>query len=493
MTMLASPTGTSKRARLRAAGPARALFATLTVALAVALFVAPSPAAAQSKSVPETRRQIELSYASLVKRVAPAVVNVYTKKVIEERSRSPLLDDPFFRRFFGGALPGVPRSRQRVQNSLGSGVIVDPDGLVITNNHVIEGADQITVVLSDRREIEAQVVLADARTDLAVLKIETGGEKLPALALRDSDELEVGDLVLAIGNPFGVGQTVTSGIVSALARTQVGVSDYQFFIQTDAAINPGNSGGALVTMDGRLAGVNTAIYSRSGGSVGIGFAIPANMAAAVLKTAKGGGKLVRPWLGASGQPVTRDLAASLGLDRPGGVVVSDTYPGGPADKAGLRRGDVIVAVDGREIIDTRALRFRIATLSLGEKARLTVIRNGARRDIVIDLVGPPEDPPRNVMELRGDHPFNGAVVGSLSPVFADELELDTMISGVIVLKVRNGSPAGRTGLRPGDIFVYVDGKKIKTVENLRVALKRHGNIRIGLRRGDRTYKLVLGG
>jgi serine protease Do len=359
---------------------------------------------------------------------------------------------------------------------------------------VVKNADQIIVVLADRREFAAELVLDDERTDLAVLRVDGEGERFPALDLRNSDELEVGDLVLAIGNPFGVGQTVTSGIVSALARTRVGVSDYQFFIQTDAAINPGNSGGALVSMDGRLVGVNTAIYSRTGGSVGIGFAIPANLVATLLETAKAGGKLVRPWLGASGQPVTADVAQGLGLDRPGGVVINSIYPGGPADEAGLRTGDVIVEVDGVEVLDTRALRFRVATKPLGGKAILTIIRDGKSTEVPINMVAAPEDPPRNITELRGRNPFAGALVGNLSPAFSDELGLDTLISGVIVLKTRSGSPAEHLRLRPGDIFLKLNGVDIKTVRQLQEALDgARAPYRVALQREGKVYNLVIGG
>ncbi|MDA0240497.1 MAG: trypsin-like peptidase domain-containing protein, partial [Proteobacteria bacterium] len=315
------------------------------------------PASAQ-KRIPSSQSDIQLSFAPLVKRVAPAVVNIFTTKTVTARRVSPLFDDPFFRRFFGENFAG-PR-RQRKENSLGSGVIVRPDGMIITNHHVIQGADEITVILADRREFKAVIVGSDERTDLAVLRIDTGGRSLPHLTFRDSDDLEVGDLVLAIGNPFGVGQTVTSGIVSALARTQVGINDLNFFIQTDAAINPGNSGGALVTMDGKLVGVNSAIYSRSGGSIGIGFAIPANMVQTVM-TGLTGGQLVRPWLGGAGQAVTSDIANSIGLDRPVGVLINSLYPNGPATRAGLAIGDVVLAVNDREVNDPEALRFRIAS------------------------------------------------------------------------------------------------------------------------------------
>ncbi len=321
----------------------------LFVLLAAALSLASEGASAQA--VPSSRAEIAFSFSSVVKKTAPAVVNIYTRRVVESRAVSPLFNDPFFQQFFGNDFGfGVPQ--ERVQNSLGSGVILRPDGLIVTNNHVIQKSDQITVVLSDRREFPAQLPLAD------------------------SYQLEVGDLVLAIGNPFGVGQTVTSGIISALARTQVGIGDYGFFIQTDAAINPGNSGGALVTMDGKLAGINTAIYSKSGGSVGIGFAIPSNMVASFLAAELKGGHLNRPWIGVSGQAVTSDMAEALGLDHPTGIIVDDVFPGGPAAAAGLKRGDVIIAVNGKQVEDAGGLRFRLATLDMGGTATVTALRKG---------------------------------------------------------------------------------------------------------------------
>ena len=294
--------------------------------LIAVLFAAclPASAVAQERRVP-MQSELRLSYAPVVQQVAPAVVNVYAAKVVQ--NRNPLLDDPIFRRFFG--VPGGLGNQ--VQRSLGSGVIVDAGGLIVTNNHVIEGADEVKVSLADKREFEASLVLKDPRTDLAILQIKDGRERFPVLEFADSDALQVGDVVLAIGNPFGVGQTVTHGIVSALARTQVGVSDYQFFIQTDAAINPGNSGGALVDMTGKLVGINTAIFSRSGGSQGVGFAIPANMVKVVVASAKTGGKAVaRPWLGAKLQAVTADIADSMGLKRPSGALIANVAPDCPA-------------------------------------------------------------------------------------------------------------------------------------------------------------------
>ena len=293
------------------------------------------------------------------------------------RTAIPFLNDPLFRQFFG-AMP-----REQVQRSLGSGVIVDPAGLVVTNYHVIEGASEVKVALADKREFDAEIVLKDERSDLTILRIKDAHERFPVLEFGNSDELQVGDVVLAIGDPFGVGQTVTHGIVSAVARTQVGISDYQFFIQTDAAINPGNSGGALVDLNGRLVGINTAIYSRSGGSQGIGFAIPANMVRVVVTSAKGGSAAVkRPWLGAKLQDVTPEIAESLGLKRPSGALVASVTAGSPAARAGIKTGDLIVSIDGTVVDDPNAFDYRFATKPLGGSAQIGVVRQG--REMVVD-------------------------------------------------------------------------------------------------------------
>jgi len=450
------------------------------------------PATAETKRVaPLSQGQIVLSYAPLVKQATPAVVNIYTKKVVQQASRSPLFEDPFFRKFFGEQFSfGLPR--KRIQNSLGSGVIVRPQGIVVTNYHVVEGADEIIVALSDRREYAAKVILTDERTDLAVLKIDSVDVRFAHLELMDSDEIEVGDIILAIGNPFGVGQTVTSGIVSALARTQVGVANYRFFIQTDAAINPGNSGGAMVTMDGKLAGVNTAIYSKSGGSIGIGFAIPANMVRSVVDSALGGGKLVRPWLGASGQAVTRDIAAANGLDRPGGVLINSVHSRSPAGQAGLRVGDVVTAVDGREVYDPEALSFRVATRPLGGKVQLSIYRSGKTRRLSVDLKPAPEIPKRNVKTLKKGHLFAGAVIGNLSPAFSEELGLDSLSRGVIVLKVHRGSKAARIRLKPGDILLRINSVETKQVKHV-INAGRHDydEWKVSVRRGERVINVVI--
>ena len=331
------------------------------LAFAFALYGAAAFADTPPKTLPQSPAQVRLSFAPVVKKVAPAVVNVYVSHV-EHMPRNPLFDDPIFQRFFGGGGGGAG---DRVQKALGSGVLVDPSGLVVTNFHVVENATEVRVSLADRREFEAEIVLRDPRTDLAVLRLK-GGEGFPTLEMGDSDALEVGDFVIAIGDPFGVGQTVTQGIVSALARTQIGASDYGFFIQTDAAINPGNSGGALVDLDGRLIGINSMIYSRSGGSMGLGFAIPVNMVKSVVSAALHGGNSVkRAWLGATLQDVSKDIAETLGLDRPTGAVVVDVTDAGPAAAAGLKRGDVIAAIDNQVVDDAESVGFRLGVKPLG--------------------------------------------------------------------------------------------------------------------------------
>ncbi len=407
--------------------------------------------------VPHSMEDVKMSFSPIVERAAPAVVNVYSKRVVQQRS--PFAGDPFFERFFGGS--GGPRE----QNSLGSGVIVSPDGVVVTNNHVIEGMTEIKVVLNDRREYNAELVLADAQTDLAVLRIKAE-EPLPYLAFANSDSIHVGDVVLAIGNPFGVGQTVTSGIISALARTAVSISDYQFFIQTDAAINPGNSGGALIDVDGRVVGINSAIYSRSGGSNGIGFAIPSRLVQQVIKSAISGTALVRPWIGASSSTVTVDLAKALKLDRPAGAIIDDIWAKGPADLAGLAPGDVIIEVDGQPIYDAQTLQYRIGVNNDGDSADVVYMRGGKRRTAAIKLTLPPETPARDTRVLEGGHPLNGVTIDNLSPRFSEELGLDPLSNGVVITALDPRSFAARRGLRPGHKIVSVNGQTVTTSAEL---------------------------
>jgi serine protease Do len=464
----------------------------LLLGLAASAFpAAPTPAASHApKLVPQGRAQLTFSFAPVVKRVAPAVVNIYTRTVVEQ-PKSAIFSDPFFRRFFGDELAGTPQ--RRVEQALGSGVLVGANGTVVTNFHVIKGADQITVVLSDRREFPAKVVGTDDRADLAVLKIDAGAEPLPVLELGDSDAIEVGDLVLAIGNPFGVGQTVTSGIISALARTAIGAANYDFFIQTDAAINPGNSGGALVTMDGKLIGVNAAIYSSSGGSVGIGFAIPANMVRTVIANILAGGKLPRPWLGVNGQSVTPDIASSLGLSRPAGVLVTALYDGGPAAKAGLRTGDVVIKMDGREVDDAEALRYRVATRMVGSAAALGLFRKGDQLTISVPLAPPPETVPRDETNVTGDTPLTGITVANLSPALAEEIGADSFARGVIVTKVQSDSPADKLGFKLGDILLRLNGVEIGKVATLKEQIAgQPSGWKLSVRRGDRVIDVVIG-
>ena len=446
--------------------------------------------ASETRAVPESAAEIQLSFAPLVREAAPAVVNVYG----ETRQRAP--SDPreeFFRRFFGGdVFGGAPQ--ERVQRSLGSGVIVDASGLVVTNNHVVEGMEEVRVALVDRRELDAEIVLRDPRTDLAVLRI-VSNETFPAIPLGDDSDLEVGDLVLAIGNPFGVGQTVTQGIVSALARTQVGISDYQFFIQTDAAINPGNSGGALLDMSGRLVGINTAIFSRSGGSHGIGFAIPASMVRAVVASAEDGAERVqRPWLGASLQALTPDLAEGVGLLRPAGALVTDLHPRGPAAEAGLARGDVILAVDGQEIVDTEAFGYRFALAGVEGESILTVLRRGERIDVPVRLMPPPEDPPRDPVRVEARSPLDGALVVNLSPAVADEMRILQMVGAVVVQEVPPRSLAARYGFRPGDALLEINRVRIESTRDVERALSRgRGSWELTIHRDGRSITTVLRG
>ena len=461
----------------------------LRFAIAAVLALLAAPALAQvEKVVPQSPGEVHLSFAPVVKKAQPAVVNVYASR-IETRAQNPLFDDPIFRRFFGGQ-----GDNARTAQSLGSGVIVDSSGLVVTNHHVIEGMTEVKVALSDHREFEAEIVLRDPRTDLAVLKIKSD-ETFPVLELGDSDAIEVGDFVIAIGNPFGVGQTVTQGIVSALARTQAGISDYGFFIQTDAAINPGNSGGALVDLDGRLVGINSAIYSRSGGSMGIGFAIPVNMVKGVVAAAKGGGTAVRrPWRGAALQNVSKDIADSLGLDRPVGALVASLTEGGPAAEAGLKRGDVILAIDGQMVEDSGGVSFRLGERPLGGVASLSVQRSGKTIVVPLKLAAAPEVPPRDAVKIKTLSPFQGALVMNISPAVIEELSLGNAQEGVVVADVAQGSTAANVGVQKGDVIMAVNGQKIATTRDLEKASAARPNFwKLTIGRGGEVIQTVIGG
>jgi Do/DeqQ family serine protease len=442
------------------------------IALSIALLTAGLPQAGlaqqptfaePNRAAPSDAATMKMSFAPVVQRTAPAVVNISAKRVVRQQV------DPFWQ-LFGS---GVPQAR--VAASLGSGVIVRADGVVVTNNHVIEGGQEIIVGLADRREFPARVLLADPRTDLAILQIDLpAGERLPALPMDDSGDSQVGDLVLAIGDPFHVGQTVTNGIISALDRTaDPSGGGGLAYIQTDAAINPGNSGGALVDMDGDLIGVNSFILSRSGTSSGVGFAIPATVVRRAVETAVGGGRaVVRPWLGARIQSVSAEMARSLGLDRPQGALIADLYPGGPAARAGLRQGDVVLQAEGRPVADAAALNYAIQTRRPGESIPLVVRRaDGREQAATLRAEAPPATPARDERTLAGRHPFDGATVVNLSPAVADELGLDIFSGpGVLVTKIDGAGLARRAGLQRGDTIRSVNGQKIDNVRDLAAAV-----------------------
>lgn len=437
---------------------------TSRLALAAALMLSacgqPQPSKAQEGVFAEQPRQaprdagaMKSSFAPVVREAAPAVVNISARGVQQVR-------DPFFELFGGG-----PQSR--VTGSIGSGVIVRADGVVVTNNHVIQNMQQIRVTLNDRREFPARVLLADERSDIAVLQLEQVDGDLPVLRIDDQEEQQVGDLVLAIGNPFGVGQTVTNGIISAVNRTETGISDSGSFIQTDAAINPGNSGGALVDMDGDLIGINTAIFSRTGSSTGVGFAVPATMVKRVVDSAIGGAKsVVRPWLGVKGDSVSADIARSLGLSRPQGLIVTEVYPQGPGARAGLEQGDVITAVDGAEVNDQGGLNFRVGTRSPNDTVAVTILRDGRTQTLSARVSALPG----NADPGQGTSVGQGALAGlqgvALNPALADRLGGDPFTSGVVVTGLQRNSIPARIGLRPNDLIVQVDGRPATSVAAL---------------------------
>jgi len=448
-----------------------------------------APATAQQRREPPPSRQaVQYSFAPIVKRAAPAVVNVYTRGRVASQL-APFANEPLLRHLFGD------RPRERIQSALGSGVIVSSDGVIVTNTHVVKVGvtSEIRIVLADRREFDAKVVLQDEKTDIAVLRIEGGGGNFPFLQFDDSDALEVGDLVLAIGNPFGIGQTVTSGIISALGRSEVGRADIQSYIQTDAAINPGNSGGALVDISGRLIGINTAIYSGSGGSHGVGFAIPSNLVRLYVDSALTGKKIQRPWLGARLDSITREIADSLRLGRSSGALVTRVHPGSPAAEAGLEPADVIIAVDGHEVADARTVNYRLATRGLGARVKVDIIRKGRPSAVQLMLQPAPEIGRDDVRNLTGDHPLDGARVANLLPFLADELDIDED-KGTVVLSVRSGSVAERVGFKTGDVIVSIGDGQLATVLELEQHLKSRPSLwRMWIKRGRQTLQLQVPG
>lgn len=446
------------------------------------------------KTVPEERVSVQLSFAPLVKKVAPAVVNIYTTRTISRRYVHPFMDDPFFSQFFGD-MPGYDRGgtvRRKVEGALGSGVIVSPDGLVVTNAHVVKGADEIKVMLADGREFPAHLSLKDEPSDVALLRVDAGSEALPYAELKPSETLEVGDLVLAIGNPFGVGQTVTSGIISALARSSLDINDYNFFIQTDAAINPGNSGGPLVSMSGGVIGINTAIFSQSGGSLGIGFAIPSEMVQSVIAAeARGQSGVIRPWLGVSSQAVTAEIADSLGLKKPRGTLISALHNASPLQAAGIKVGDVLVTLNGHEIRDPSEMKFRMATVKIGDTATIGYLRNGKVKEARIEAIAPPEDPPRDQTTLSQGI-FSGVTVANINPAVVHELGLsDQDAQGVVVVAVENGGYGARL-LRKGDIILNVSQRDISDVAGLKKTLMlRLATFSLVINRGGKIQQIAI--
>lgn len=445
------------------------------IATLICLVCAALPAVSETR-VPKSQTEITLSFAPLVRMAAPAVVNIYAKRVVAAR-RSPFAGDPFFEDFFRNFAPEQPR----VQNSLGSGVILSGEGLVVSNYHVVGQATDIRVVLNDRREFSATVLMADKNSDLAILKLDDA-QNMPHLPLRDSDNVEVGELVLAIGNPFGVGQTVSSGIVSGLARSGI-TQRGGYFIQTDAPINPGNSGGALIDMQGRLVGVNTSILTRSGGSNGVGFAIPASLVAQFMQQAKQGVEVFsRPWAGMVGQAVDADLAGSLGLGIPRGVAIVQMHDLSPFAEAGLKVGDVITHVDGAEVNTPQEMLYRMSVKGVGAEMSVIMLRNGKSDTTNVVLVAPPDFPSRDTLVLGKTGVLTGMELARINPAVAAELGLPMGHSGVVV--VDPGKIGARVGFSRGDVIETIGRRGIETPKDVaKIFGRAKGNVSVQIRRG----------
>ncbi|MDO6584074.1 trypsin-like peptidase domain-containing protein [Salipiger sp. 1_MG-2023] len=448
----------------------------IVIALALCLSV---PALAD---VPQSQAQISLSFAPLVKQAAPAVVNIYASRLVQ--SRSPFAGDPLFGNIFRdfGARP-------QVQNSLGSGVILSADGIVVSNYHVVGQATDIRVVLNNGAEYGANLLLADEDSDLAILQLD-GAQDMPYLPLRDSDTVEVGELVLAIGNPFGVGQTVSSGIVSGLARSGVATGNARgYFIQTDAPINPGNSGGALIDTAGRLIGVNTSIMTRSGGSNGVGFAIPAALVQQFVDQARAGGdRFLRPWAGISSQPVTSDISESLGMGLPTGVLISAVHPASPFAKAGLKVGDVILKVDGLPVNTPPEMLFRMSVRGIGHVADVDYLSGGAERSAQVEMIAAPETPARAAVTLGAREVLPGLSLSRINPAVETELGMSFTEDGVIVT---DPGPYGtRIGLRPGDMLLAIGNGAVTAPSDVGPLLRKAApNVTIILKRGTSRVSL----
>jgi Do/DeqQ family serine protease len=468
------------------------------------VFVSSAQAASATEALPQT-----MTFAPVVKRAAPAVVQISSTKVIKAESQgrngrgqqqNPFFDDPFFRRFFGDQNPFQPRDRR--ESGLGSGVIVSPNGYILTNNHVVEGATTVKVMLSDHREFAAKIIGTDPQSDIAVVKIEAKND-LPVLPLSDSSKAQVGDICLAIGNPFGIGQTVTMGIVSATGRNSLGIESYEDFIQTDAAINPGNSGGALVNARGELIGINTAILSGSGANAGVGFAIPINMARNVMDQLMKSGKVVRGYMGAMLQNVDPNVAKAFGLPSgTAGAAITSIDAGTPADKAGLKSGDVITAVNGEPVIDMAQLRLKIASFAPGTTVRLQAYRDGHSRDFNVTLAERPSDKDL-AKNRRGEggpggqgqpSGLSGVSVENLTPQIAEQLNLDGNVTGVVVTDVDEASPAAEAGLQQGDVIQQVNRQSVRNTNDFdKLTRNAKGTMLLFVNRGGRTMFIPIEG
>ncbi len=438
----------------------------------------------------------ETGFAPIAQAVLPAVVTVTSTRIIRaEVSDNPLFQDPFFRRFFRGDAQGLP-PQERKEQGLGSGVVVSGDGLILTNNHVVESSSEVLVLFGENEEYHARILGTDPQTDIAVLKVDKA-KNLKPITLGDSSKVQIGEFVLAIGNPFGVGRTVTMGIISATGRGELGITGYEDFIQTDAAINPGNSGGALVDPEGRLVGINTAILSRSSGNVGIGFAVPVNMARNVMDQIVKQGKVIRGFMGVNIQDLTPAIRSAFKLSEDRGALISGVEKGGPADKAGLQRGDVVLSVNGQPVQDSRDLRFRIASLRPGSAAHLQVLRDGQRRDINVNLGERPEaeeETQASPKESESSSSVVGIQVQDLTPDIREQLQLPSGTQGAVVAGVQPGSPASEAGLTEGDVIQEVNRKPVHNVQELRQALSSAGKnqpILLLINRGGSTTYVAI--
>jgi serine protease Do len=441
-----------------------------------------SPLPAKSQISPKSvdiLAQLSDAQSEVAAVATPSVVNISTMRVIKSREEAPfdLFDDPFFRRFFGDQFPHPNIPKEHKEQSLGSGVIVSEDGYIVTNNHVIEKAQEIKVLLSNKKDYKAKLIGADPKTDIAVIKIDAKG--LPALPWGDSNKLRVGEVAFAIGNPFGLNQTVTMGMISAVGRANVGIADYEDFIQTDAAINPGNSGGALINAHGELIGINTAILSRTGGYQGIGFAVPSSMARQVIDSLVKYKKVVRGWLGVSIQEVTSDLAEEFGVKDLKGALVSGVMKGSPAEKAGIRQGDVILQYNGKVVEDTGNLRNMVSQTPIGTTVKVKVLRQKKELEVEVSIAELPkklaeassgeEDPGENGANGEESGALSGLAVRELTPELAGRFGLDENEKGVVVMKADAGSRLSEAGVRPGDIILQINQKNVSTLEEYKKA------------------------